>query len=179
MSEEYGTRRCRRSSKYLRNLSLTSVDFIPAPDDLRNLVGRKTAPGQRVEHAPPPQQRSQIRASGPESFKGAPQGLAFPLGAALGLECGRDRVAREAPGLQLPLDPRPPVARPARPHGGPRRRQVVEESVFLQTREGIADGRRREAALLEGAGQFGPAPRPDRQESQRPLPRSPGGVRIG
>jgi hypothetical protein len=67
------------SSKYFRNRSLTSVDFIPAPDDLRNLRRRKTASGQRVEHPPPRSGGARFAARGPEPLETLPQGLVFPL----------------------------------------------------------------------------------------------------
>src|SRR5215471_14839513 len=103
INEDDGTRRWPRSSKKRRNRSLTSVDFIPAPDDLRNPIRRKTAAGQRIEDAPATQRRREMRARLPQSLERAPEGLVFPFGRALALEGRRDRVAREAARLQLPL----------------------------------------------------------------------------
>src|SRR5262252_5157588 len=125
ISDEEGTRRCPRSSKKRRNRSLTSVDFIPAPDNLRNPIRRKTAAGQRIEDAPAPQRRREMRARLPQSLERAAQGLVFPLGRSLALEGRGDRVAREAARLQLALDAGPPVTCPAHPHRGSRGREVV------------------------------------------------------
>src|SRR5262249_57588869 len=100
INEDDGTRRWPRSSKKRRNRSLTSVDFIPAPDDLRNPVCRKTAPRQRVEDAPTPQWRREVCARLPQPLERATQGRVLPLRRPLGFE----RRRHPPP----PHPPRPP-----------------------------------------------------------------------
>src|SRR5215831_15167266 len=99
MREDEGTRRCPRSSKKRRNRSRTSVAFIAAPDNLRNLLRRKTAPRQCVEDAAPSQRRCEARPRGPQLRERAAQGLVFPRGAALRLERSRDDLLREPANL--------------------------------------------------------------------------------
>src|SRR5262245_34893545 len=178
ISEEDGTRRCPRSSKNVRNRSLTSVDFIPAPDNLRNLLRRKSAAGQGVEHAAAPQRRRQVSARGPEPVEGPAQSLVFPLARPFGAEGSRDGLPREPPHLQLPLDPRTPVTGAAAARGRARRRQVVQKALPFEGAQRFGDGLGREALLPEHAGQLGAAPGPDREEPHGAFPRRRRGPRI-
>src|SRR5215471_7088640 len=134
MREDEGTRRWPRSSKYLRNLSRTWVDFIGAFHDLRNLVRRETPPKQRAPdpHAAFLERQARMRPF--EPVKHSCQRFRFLGGSSL-LENFRDRVPGEPANRELPFDAAAPVsARPAA-DGCPRCGKVVEPSFASESVE--------------------------------------------
>jgi len=152
---------------------------MPVPDDLRNPLRAKTAPGQSVEHPAAPERRRHVLARGPESRERLPQGRFFERSGVLGLQGRGDRLPREASRLQLPLDPGPAVSRAANAHRRARGGEIVEEALPLEAPQGFSDRRRLEAAPGEAARQLGAAARPDGQKPKAPLARRLRGRGLG
>ena len=110
-----------------------------------------------------------MRARLPEPVERFPEGGVFPVLGAFGRERLRDRLLREAPGPELPLDPRAAVPGAPKPDGRACGREVVEQTLLGQPVERLRDRAGHEAPFAERPRELRAAARPDREQAQGPL----------